>query len=58
MNRKLFDIFMILLMAGLLIILEKFELIEKYRYFALIPLLIFYFLGKFSERKFKLKREN
>jgi len=53
MNRKLFDIFMILLMAGLLIILEKFGLIEKYKYFALIPLLIFYFLGKLSERKFK-----
>jgi len=53
MNRKLFDIFMILLMAGLLIILEEFDLIEKYKYFALIPLLIFYFLGKFSERKFK-----
>jgi len=53
MKRKLFDTFMILLMAGLLIILEEFDLIEKYRYFALIPLLIFYFLGKFSERRFK-----
>ena len=53
MNGKLFDIFMILLMAGLLIILEEFNLTTEYRHLGLIPLLIFYFLGKLSERKFK-----
>lgn len=53
MTKRTFDVLMILLIAGLLLILNKFNLMDKFKEFALILILAFYFLGKISERKFK-----
>jgi len=52
MKKYLFDIAMILLMAGLLVLLNELGLLEEYAKFGVIPLLVFYFLGKYSQRKF------
>jgi len=53
MNKRIFDIIFIIISAIILIILIEFDIIEKYIGFALIPILIVYQLGQFSERKFK-----
>ncbi len=53
MKKYLFDVVMIVLMAGFLIVLREFNLLEKYVKFGMIPLMVFYFLGKYSERRFK-----
>ncbi len=49
----MFDIMIILLIALLLIVLNEFELLEKSAKFMAIPILAFYFLGQYAERKFK-----
>ena len=56
MKKVHFDILMIVLMAALLLGLNYFELLEKYVHFALIPMLAFYWLGQYSERKFGNKK--
>jgi len=53
MNKRIFDIIFIIISAIILIILIEFDIIEKYIGFALIPILIAYQLGQYSERKFK-----
>jgi hypothetical protein len=52
-KKILFDIIFITISTGILLILSKYNLLEKYYAFALIPILIAYQLGKYSERKFK-----
>ena len=52
-TKRTFDIIFIILSAIILSALIYFDLIEKYIGFALIPILIAYQLGKYSERKFK-----
>ena len=55
MNKKkviFFMIFLILAAIGLTILIEL-ELVEKYIGFGLIPLIIAYQLGQYSERKLK-----
>ena len=42
-------------MAGLLLVLHQLDLLEKSAKFGVLPLLIFYWLGKYSERKFSKK---
>jgi len=53
MKKRTFDIIMILLIAILLVTLNQFDLLEKSAKFMLIPILAFYFLGQFAERKFQ-----
>ncbi|GAB1405826.1 hypothetical protein MASR1M74_30080 [Lentimicrobium sp.] len=50
---KLFDIIVILLIAVLLITLNQVDLLEKSARFMFILTLTFYFIGKYSERKFQ-----
>jgi len=52
MKTIFFDIILISLMAAMLIILNEYDLLDKYAKFSIIPLIIFYYLGKFMERKF------
>lgn len=53
MKKRTFDIIMILLIAILLMTLNQFDLLEKSAKFMLIPILAFYFIGQFAERKFQ-----
>jgi TctA family transporter len=53
MKKRTFDIIFIFVTAIILIALSKFEILEKYVAFSLIPILIAYQLGQYSERKFK-----
>ncbi len=43
----------IILSASILIALSEYGILEKHMGFSLIPLLIAYYLGQYSERKFK-----
>jgi hypothetical protein len=53
MNKRIFDIIVIVIIVLFLTELAYFDLLEKSAKFMLIPILIFYYLGKYSERKFK-----
>ena len=53
MKKRTFDIIVILLIAILLITLSQIELLEKSAKFMFIPILAFYFIGQYSERKFQ-----
>lgn len=53
MKKRTFDIIMILLIAILLVTLNQFDLLEKSAKFMFIPILVFYFIGQFAERKFQ-----
>jgi len=55
MKIRLFDIIVILGIAGLLITLNQFDLLEKSARFMFIPILTFYFIGRYAERKFQKK---
>jgi len=55
MKKIHFDLLMILLMAVLLLTLNRLDLLEEYAKFGLVALLAFYWLGKYSERRFKKK---
>ena len=53
MNKHYFDIIFILVSAALLVALLETNAFEKFIGFALIPILIAYYLGQYSERRFK-----
>jgi uncharacterized alpha/beta hydrolase family protein len=53
MKKTFFDIIVIVLVAVILISLSKFDLLEKSAKFMFIPIIVFYFIGQYSERKFK-----
>ena len=53
MRKRIFDIIFIIVSAIILIALLEYGFLEKYMGFALIPILIAYQLGQYSERKFK-----
>lgn len=53
----MFDLIFIVMAAIILTVLIEFGLIEKYIGFALIPILIAYYLGQFVERKTRTKSE-
>ncbi len=53
MKNRLFDVAVIVGMVFLLVVLNQLGLLEKYAKFALIPFLVFYFLGKYAERRIK-----
>ncbi|MBW6490530.1 MAG: hypothetical protein K0B15_04970 [Lentimicrobium sp.] len=52
MKKRSFNIFIIIAAAILLLAFSYFGLLEKSSKFMLIPILVFYFLGQYSERKF------
>ena len=52
MKKRTFDIIVILFIAIALSILYSFHLLDGLAKFALIPILAFYFIGQYSERKF------
>ena len=52
-KKRLFDSFMIILMALLLMLAESYNVLSEYAHFGVIPLASFYLLGQYSERKFK-----
>ena len=52
MKKWYFDALMIVLMGGFLTIVVHFNFQDIYMTFAMIPLLIFYFLGQYSQKKF------
>ncbi len=53
MRKKIFDIIFIVLATAILVFLSEYGILEKYIAFSLIPILISYLLGQYSERKFK-----
>ena len=53
MKKRTFDIIMILLVAIVLVTLNQFDFLEKSAKFMLLPILAFYFIGQFAERKFQ-----
>jgi len=53
MKKRTFDIIVIFMIAIFLITLNQFDILEKSAKFMFIPILVFYFLGQFSERKLK-----
>lgn len=53
MKKRTFDIIVILIIAILLVTLNQFNLLEKSAKFMVIPIIVFYFLGQYAERKFK-----
>ncbi len=53
MKKIHFNIVIIILVALLLTALSVFDLLEKSAKFMLIPILAFYYIGQYSERKFK-----
>ncbi len=52
MKKRFFDIIFIIISAIILLVLIEYELLEKHIGFALIPILIAYQLGQYSELKF------
>lgn len=51
-RKHLFDIAFIIVSTAILLVLVRWDLLEKYIGFSLIPVLIAYQLGKFTQRKF------
>lgn len=51
MKKITYDIIVILIIALLLIILNQFDLLEKSAKFMFIPILAFYYIGQYVERK-------
>ncbi|NOU59666.1 hypothetical protein [Marinifilum caeruleilacunae] len=57
MNQKkvLYNLLFVVITAIALTVLIEFELTDKYMGFALIPMLIAYYLGQWAERKTRPK---
>jgi len=53
MKKPLFNILVLLIIAIFLILLNEMDLLEKGANFMFIPILAFYFLGQYSERRFQ-----
>jgi len=50
-TKRVFDLIFIIISALILITLSEYGLLEKHMAFSLIPVLIAYFLGQYSQRK-------
>jgi hypothetical protein len=57
MKKRTFDMLVIIFIAVALSLLYKFNLLDGLARYALIPILAFYFLGQYSERKFKATKK-
>ena len=53
MKKKHFDIIVIISIAVFLGTLMVFDLVEKFAKFMVIPMLAIYFIGQYSERRFR-----
>jgi hypothetical protein len=53
MKERIFDAIFIVISATILIVLAEYGFLEKYMGFLLLPVLVAYQLGQYSERKFK-----
>jgi len=53
MRKRTFDVVVIFMIAIFLIALNQFDVLEKTAKFMFIPILGFYFLGQYAERKYK-----
>jgi len=50
-TKRAFDLFFIIISTLIFITLSEYGLLEKHMAFSLIPILIAYFLGQYSQRK-------
>jgi hypothetical protein len=57
-KKRTFDIIFIIVSTAILTAFPAYGLLEKYIAFSLIPILIAYQLGQYSERKFKLNKDS
>lgn len=55
MKKKIVDSIFILVTGVILMLLIRYDLYEKYLGFSLIPIMIAYFFGQYTERKFNAK---
>jgi len=53
MKKRTFNIIIIILIAIFLTTLYQFDVLEKSAKFMFIPILAFYYIGQYSERKFQ-----
>lgn len=53
MRKVSFNIIVIVLIAIIMIVLNEFNLAEQFSKFMLLPIIAFYFIGQYAERKFK-----
>ena len=53
MTKKVFDLIFIILSASILTTLSEYDFLEKNMTFTFIPVLIAYYLGQYSQTKFK-----
>jgi hypothetical protein len=53
MKKRTFDSIIIVLIGVSLTILAYFGLLEKSAKFMVVPMMAFYFLGQYAERKFR-----
>jgi len=56
-TKRTFDILFIFTSTAILLILQQFDFLKPNVGFALIPIIIAYQIGQFSQRKFKSKAE-
>ena len=53
MKKRLFDLIFIIISASILVAFSEYGFLEKNMAFSLIPILISYFLGQYSNIRFK-----
>ena len=53
MKKRLFDLIFIIISASMLVAFSEYGLLEKNIAFSFIPILIAYYLGQYSQIKFK-----
>lgn len=51
MKSRIFDAIIIVVLAGSLILLHEFDLLEQNAKFGMIPLMAVYFLGKYAGKR-------
>lgn len=58
MIKRWVDAIFMVISATVLIAFNQYNLLEKYTGFLLIPILISYYAGQYTERKFTVKKDN
>ena len=53
MKKRVFDLIFIIISASILVIFSEYDFLEKNMAFSFIPILIAYYLGQYSQIKFK-----
>ncbi|PYE80780.1 hypothetical protein DFQ11_104147 [Winogradskyella epiphytica] len=52
-SKRIFDLSFIIIATGLFIALNEFNVLNKHIAFSIIPILIAYFIGQYSAKKFQ-----